>query len=143
MEVNSVENNKKIMRFIVESNDARTFDAYLDLVAEDFVGHTHFVPGDLHGNKSLGEFFYVTEEVAFPDGSHTIHNLYGEGDKVTLELSYLGTFTGPLPDGTPPNGKQIKFHYNIICRFANGKLAELWWFPYDSYSLMKDLGMIQ
>lgn len=141
-DVNTVERNKEIMRFIVENNDARTFDAYLDLVAEDFVGHTHFVPGDLHGNESLGGFFYVTEAVAFPDGSHTIHNLYGEGDMVTLELSYVGTFTGPLPDGTPPNGKSIRFHYNILCRFANGKLAELWWFPYNSYSLMKDLGMI-
>ena len=141
-EVSSVEHNVHVMRTIVENNDARTFSNYLPLVAEDFVGHTHFVPGDLHGNQALSDFFYVTEEVAFPDGAHVIHNCFGEGDMVTLELSYEGTFTGPLPDGTPPNGKKIKFQYNIMCRFANGKLAELWWYPYDSYTLMKELGMI-
>ncbi|GAB4029671.1 ester cyclase [Spirosoma gilvum] len=138
----SIEGHKEIMRFIVESNDARQFDAYTHLLTDDFVGHNHFVPGDLHGKQSLGEFFYVTEQIAFPDGVHTIHQLYGEGDLVTLELSYEGTFTGPLPNGTTPNGKVIRFHYNIICRFVDGKLAELTWFPFDSFSLMSELGMI-
>jgi predicted ester cyclase len=138
----SVEYNKSVMRTIVENNDARTFDAYTDLIADDFVGHNHFVPGDLQGKYSLGGFFYVTEEVAFPDGTHTIHQLFGEGDYVTLVLSYQGTFTGPLPNGTPPNGKKIEFRYNILCRFAGGKLAELWWYPYDSHTLMQELGMI-
>ncbi len=142
MELNSVERNKNVMRFIVESNDAKKFYDYLDMVSEDFVGHHHLVPGDLRGNQSLSGFFYVTEEIAFPDGKHTIHNVFGEGDMVTLELSLVGTFTGPLPDGTPPNGKSIKFHYNILCRFEGEKLAELWWFPYDSHTLMLNLGMI-
>jgi predicted ester cyclase len=141
-EVNTVEQNKAIMRSIVENNDARTFDAYLPFVAEDFVGHHHLVPGGLHGIKALSGFFYLTESIAFPDGMHTIHNLFGEGDFVTLNLSLTGTFTGPLPDGTQPNGKVVTFDYNILCRFADGKLAELWWFPYDSYNLMKNLGMI-
>jgi predicted ester cyclase len=141
MGVNSVEANKAIMRSIVENNDARTFYAYMDSVSEDFVGHTAFVPGDLHGNRALSEFFYLTEEVAFPDGVHEIRNLFGEDDMVTLELSYTGTFTGPLPNGTPPNGKRIEFRYNIVCRFADGKLAELWWYSYDSFTLMKELGM--
>lgn len=142
LEISPVEKNKAVMRFIVENNDARNYYAYLDLVAEDFVGHVLFVPDDIHGNRALSEFFYATEEASFPDGSHTIHNLYGEGDNVTLELSYEGTFTGPLPDGTQPNGKRIRFHYNIMCRFAHGKLAELWWFPYDSHRLMIEMGMI-
>jgi len=130
------------MRKIVDGNDAREFYSYLDDVADDFVGHTAFVPEDLHGNRSLSEFFYLTEEVAFPDGTHTIHQLFGEGNMVTLELSYTGTFTGPLPNGTPPNGKVCEFRYNIVCRFADDKLAEMWWYSYDSYSLMKELGMI-
>jgi predicted ester cyclase len=142
MEVNSIESNKAIMRSVVENNDAHTFYAYMDSVSEDFVGHNPFVPGGLHGNKSFSDFFYLTEKVAFPDGVHVIHQLFGEGDMVTLELSYSGTFTGPLPDGTQPNFKTIEFRYNILCRFAEGKLAEVWWYPYDSYSLMKDLGMI-
>ena len=142
MATSNVERNKAIMRSIVESNDARQFDAYLDVVSEDFVGHNHFVPGDLRGNKALSYFFYQTEAVAFPDGVHTIHHLYGEDDLVTLELSYTGTFVAPLPNGTPPNGQVCEFRYNMICRFENDKVAEIWWYPYDSYSLMKQLGMI-
>jgi len=141
-ETSSVERNKAVMRSIVEYNDARDFFAYVGLVAEDFVGHHHLVPDGLHGNQSLSGFFYATEAIAFPDGYHTIHHLFGEGDYVTLNLSLVGTFTGPLPDGTQPNGKQIEFRYNILCRFAGDKLAELWWYPYDSHTLMQSLGMI-
>ncbi|GAA4465343.1 hypothetical protein GCM10023189_45810 [Nibrella saemangeumensis] len=141
-EAHGIERYKAIMRFIVENNDARTFNEYLEFVSEDFVGHTHFVPGDLHGNQALSGFFYVTEEVAFPDGSHNIEHLFGEGEIVTLVLNYTGTFTGPLPDGTPPNGKVITFRYNILCRFAEGKLAELTWYSYDSHALMTELGMV-
>lgn len=142
-EISSVERNKNVMRSIVEYNDARDFFAYVDLVAENFVGHHHLVPGDLQGNQSLSGFFYATEAIAFPDGYHTIHNLFGEGDFVTLNLSLNGTFTGPLPDGTQPNGKQIEFRYNILCRFEDEKLAELWWYGYDAHQLMLDLGMIK
>ncbi|WP_229580325.1 ester cyclase [Persicitalea jodogahamensis] len=130
------------MRRIVESNDARDFFAYVDSLSENFVGHHSMVPGGLHGNQSLSGFFHATEAIAFPDGYHTIHNLFGEGDYVTLNLSLHGTFTGPLPDGTQPNGRQIEFRYNILCRFEGEKLAELWWFGYDSHQLMLDLGMI-
>ena len=143
MEIESVERNKGVMRKIVELNDAKDFYAYVEFVSEDFVGHTAFVPGDLHGSKSLSDFFYLTEEVAFPDGQHTIHHLFGQGDFVTLDVSFTGTFEGNLPNGTPPNGKVVEFHYNILCRFGEDtKLAELWWFPYDSHSLMVNLGMV-
>jgi hypothetical protein len=53
MEMNSVERNKNVMRFIVECNDAKKFYDYLEMVSENFVGHHHLVPGDLQGNQSL------------------------------------------------------------------------------------------
>jgi predicted ester cyclase len=143
MTASSVEDNKAVMRYIVERNDARDSYAYLGKVAEDFVGHHHFIPDDLHGNRSLSDFFYVTEAMSFPDGSHTIHKLFGEGEFVALELSFVGTFTADLPIGIPANGKEISFQYSIICRFSDSKLAELWWYPLDSYRLMQELGMLK
>ncbi|CAG5000047.1 hypothetical protein DYBT9275_02373 [Dyadobacter sp. CECT 9275] len=141
MAVSSVEDNKAIMRFIVERNDARDFYAYAKHLSEDFVGHHHFIPDGLHGNTSLSDFFYQVEGISFPDGNHTIHHLFGEGDLVGIDLSFIGTFTVDLPMGVPANGKQVEFRYNILCRFDGEKLAELWWFPYDSFQLMQGLGM--
>lgn len=141
-DTSSVERNKAAMRDMVRYNDARDFFAYVDQVSENFVGHHHLIPDGLHGNQALSGFFYATEAIAFPDGYHVIHHLFGEGDFVTLNLSLYGTFTGPLPDGTQPNGKEIEFRYNILCRFEDEKLAEAWWFCYDAHLLMQNLGMI-
>lgn len=138
----TVEKNKEVVRTLLENNDVKNFDPILEMATTDFVGHHHYMPDGVHGNQGLKDFFYLVEGIAFPDGHHEIHHLFGEGDLVTVNFTYEGTFKAALPDGTQPNGKKIKFRYNCICRLVNEKIAEIWWFEFDTFDLMKRLGMI-
>lgn len=76
----SVERIKTAMRDMVRYNDARDFFAYGDQAAEN-LGHHHLIR-----QSSTERNFHATEAIAFPDGYHTIHHLFGEGDFVTLNL---------------------------------------------------------
>lgn len=138
----TVEHNKSVVLSLLENNDAQNFDHILKITTSDFVGHHQYVPEGIHGDQGLREFFFLTEGVSFSGGVHTIHHLYGEGDMVTVDFTFDAMFVAALPNGIPPTGKKFTTRFSCNCRLVEGKIAEIWWFEFDSDGAKKLLGIL-
>jgi predicted ester cyclase len=75
-----------------------------------------------------------------PDLHVTVEDLIEEGDKVVCRNTVTGTHQGEYM-GLPPTGKPVTYNEIFICRFAGGRIAEIWGVV-DVFSQMKQLGMI-
>ena len=80
---------------------------------------------------------YIT---AFPDLHAKKTMLIAEGDKVIGHWIVTGTHQGEF-FGIPPTGKKAVWSCINMLRFADGKIAEVWW-SYDALGIMQQLGII-
>jgi len=62
---------------------------------------------------------------AVPDVTYTLEDMFGEGDKVVFRYTVRGNQVGML-FGKPPTGNKFESSSIWICRFAGGKIAEVW-----------------
>ncbi len=85
----SLEENKAIVRRFVEAYNSQNLDIVNDLVALDFVDHTH----QEQGLESLKQRLMMGFK-AFPDWHETIEDIIAEGDKAWVRLTYTGTHIG-------------------------------------------------
>ena len=134
------EENKAIVRRFIEAYNSRDLDRFDDLVAPDYVDHTH----QQQGRESFKHLFTMAFE-AFPDWHESIEDIIAEGDRVWVCVNATGTHTGewnlfgvPLP----PTGKKVTMTMVFIWRIANGKLAEGWEVDEDR-DFLKQLGVIE
>jgi len=132
----SLEENKAIIHRFIEAYNKRKMDLFDDLVASDYVAHTH----QIKGLESLKQLFRAGFN-AFPDWHETIEDIIAEGDKVWVRLTYTGTQTGEFR-GLAPTGKKITTMGLMIYRIVNGKLVEGWDLS-DYLTLLKQLGIIE
>ena len=95
----SVEENKAIMRRFIEAYNNRNLDVFDELVAPDFVDHTH----QQQGREKFKKLFTMAFE-GFPDWYEEIEDMVAEGEKVWVRVKATGTQTGdwnlfgvPLP----------------------------------------------
>ena len=79
----SSEENKAIVRRFVEAYNKRNLDLLDDLVAPDYVDHTH----QLQGRDDSLKQQYTMAYKAFPDWHETIEDIIAEGDKVWIRLT--------------------------------------------------------
>lgn len=77
---------------------------------------------------------------AFPDLHITVEDLIAEGDKVVARDTVTGTHQGEYM-GLPPTGKFITYNEIVICRFADGRIAETWGVV-DVVSQLRQLGAL-
>ena len=77
---------------------------------------------------------------AFPDLHITVEDLIAEGDKVVARDTVTGTHQGEYM-GLPPTGKSITYNEIVICRFADGRIAETWGVV-DVLSQLRQLGAL-
>jgi steroid delta-isomerase-like uncharacterized protein len=133
----SAEQNKAVVRRwfaeMISSNNAG--------IAEELIHHSyvnHFMLGQTGPDveKQIMTLFFS----AFPDLEGTIEDIFAEGDRVAVRLTWRGTNTGSF-NGMPPTNKQVAFGVTNIFRLVDGKIAENW--PrVDMMGLMQQLGAI-
>lgn len=141
----SAKSNEATLLKVFANNDARDFDANLPIFAPNFVGHSFAFPNTvINGNKDIVHYFRETEGVSFPDGKHVIHTLVANDNYVNVDFSYIGTFSGNLTiPALPATNQVVTFHYNMLVRFSEGKIAEVTWFSIDAFQQMVDLGLLK
>ena len=88
-------------------------------------GYTVHIGGfpamNLAGHSELAEAFYS----AFPDLSHRIDDVIGEGDKTTVRFTLSGTHRGEFM-GVAATGRSVSVSGLALFRLEDGKVAELW-----------------
>lgn len=106
-------------------------------IQSNYIQHNLLVPQGLAGFEE----FFNTWFKAVPDWHYKLEKLVAEGDTVWAYGVYSGTQKGDWL-GIPATNKHYSIYAVDIFRVENGKLAEHW-DVIDTYSLFKQLGVIQ
>ena len=134
----SLEENKAIIRKMIEAINKQNPASLDELIAPDFVLH-------MHAQQTQGwevSRQVVEDEIkAFPDLHVTIEDIIAEGDKVCVRLQETATHTGEYR-GLAPNGKKLTYYIVAIWRIVEGKIVEGWG-VYDQMDFFKQLGVIE
>ncbi len=132
----SLEENKAIVRKVVEAANTRNVDLMNEIVAPDFVDHKR----QLQGLEVLKQWATMIFK-SFSDFHETIEDIIAEGDKVWVRIKTSGTHTGEFL-GLAPTGKKFTETSVDIFRIVNGKLVEGWNVT-DELDFLKQLGVIE
>jgi steroid delta-isomerase-like uncharacterized protein len=121
----STDANKALWRrFYEEVWDQGNTDFAFEVFADDYVRHdlrpTQALPGPA-GQKKIADDF----RAAFPDLRVTVDFIIGEDEWVVGRWTATGTHLGRW-GAVEPTGKQVMFSAVNVCRFENGKVAEIW-----------------
>ncbi len=113
-----------------------------ELMSPDIINHG---PGTLPVTGTAGIKQQAERlRAAIPDLRITLHDQFGEGDKVVCRWTGSGTHSGPmtLPTGiVAATGNLVSFDEIRIDRHSGGKIAESWWIP-DRFTLWAQLGLL-
>ena len=135
----AVEQNKALVRQMIEAVNARDLDGLDALVAANVVRHSNATPGvQIH---SLTDFkaFLEQDLASFPDSRQEILSIIGEGDYVAVRVSYSGTQQGPF-GVFPATGRRVDIEFIGMVRIEEGKIAELW-AEWDNLNMLNQLGL--
>ena len=116
----SLEENKAIVRRLIEAENKRNWDAFDEVMAPDFV-----VSGTPTGGRQIYKQACKRFIKAFPDFHGTIEDIIAEGDKVWVRGKYTGTHKGEH-FGLAPTGKKVTMTAVAIYRIVDSKVAEMW-----------------
>lgn len=133
-----LDTNKALIRAFVRAVNARDWDRLDELVAPNFVRHSH-AAGE-PGVRSRAELkaFLRREFETFPDAEEQVEDLIAEGDKVAVRHAFRGTQRGPLGP-YPPTGRVMTSAYLAIYRIEGGRIAEAW-AEWDNLHGLQQLG---
>lgn len=133
-----VERNKAVVRAFVAAINAQDWSRLAELVAPNFIRHSH--AGGSPGVRSRDDLvrFLQGEFETFPDAREEIADLVAEGDRVAARHSFRGTQTGPMRPH-PPSGRVLAADYLAIYRLAGGLIVEAW-AEWDNLSGLSQLG---
>ncbi len=132
------EENKAIVRRIIDDFNHGYLDSVVELSAPDFIYHgaPPGVPPTREGWKQLLAMF----RAGFPDIQFDIKHLIAEGDLAMVRFTGHGTHQGEIM-GIPATGREVAFSGVVTLRFANGKMVERWE-EFDMMGMMMQLGAI-
>ena len=139
----STEENKALVRRMIEEDKNRNLDGILELYAPDYVIHggevyglpPTYAPG-MAGLKQLCAAVWT----AFPDEHVAPEDMIAEGDKVAYRFTFRGTHQGDFM-GVPPTGKAVTVTGIYISRIAGSKFVEDWR-QVDDLGWLQQLGVI-
>ena len=123
-------------RFIEDICNEGKFDEVDQIFAEDVVWNGAEQSKGLSDTK---EFLNETKE-KFPDLHFTIHDAFGNDDKVTVRWTMSGTFSGEFM-GLSPNNKKFETRGVEIFQFESGKIKEVWT-VWDGLSPLLEIGVV-
>ena len=131
----SLEENKAIIRSLIEAFNKHNVALLDDFMSPDFVDHDL----QLQGLESYKQF--ETKFIkGFPDYHETIEDILAEGDKVWHRLKVTGTHTGEWR-GLAPTGKKVTLTGVNFWRIVDGKIVEREG-VYNLLAFLKQLGVI-
>ena len=133
--MSSSEENKAVARACFENAVARNYEAFNDILTEDYVLHPEEVRG-ADGLKAMVQGYHD----ALSGLRVSIDQQFGEGDYVATRITLTGTHDGELM-GTPPTGKEVSFTGITISRCEGGRIAEEWEIV-DTVSLLAQVGAL-
>ena len=108
----SLEENKAIIRKIVEEVNKQNLAVIDEFTAQDYVDHSN----QMRGRENVKQFYTMVFK-DFPDFHRTIEDIIAEGDKVWVRYETIGT---------PSSGKKMEVTSISIHRIVNGKIVEGW-----------------
>ncbi len=127
------------MRRAYDLISAGDFDAFGELLSEDFVDHEE-APG-LEPTKAGVLQFFGMYKAAFPDLRFEPEQLFTNGDTVAAYFRASGTQSGEFM-GIPPTGKRFDVHGVDIVRFGEDGIAREHWGVFDTMTMMQQLGVV-
>ncbi len=135
--------NRQLVHHLVECWNARDFDSYEAVLADDV--DVELIPFEttLRGARTA-RAHAESQAAAFPDGKVVITAMRANGDGTVLEFVGRGTHTGPLvtPTGTiPPTGRGGELRYCFVYDIENGRIRRMRQY-YDAATLMRVLGLL-
>ena len=136
----SLEENKAIIRRWFEAENKKDLSPIEDIVAPDFVDHTHQLRSREEYKKRITMFIK-----GFPDFHETIEDIIAEGDKVWVLEKVTGTHKGEwnlFGITLAPTGKKITFTAVWIYRIVDGKIVERK-SVIDMLAFLQQLGVIE
>ncbi len=134
----SLEENKVIVRKMIEAINEQNLHSLDALMAPNFVLHMHAQQAQgLDVSKRVIE----DEITAFPDLHVTIEDIVAERDKVCVRLHETATHRGEYR-GLAPTGNKLAYTVVAIWRLVEGMIVE-GWIVYDQLDFLKQLGVIE
>ena len=130
--------NKEIIRrlWYEELWDKWNLSAADELCSADYQLHLPGVPVpmDRSGTKQVVAMF----SASFPDLTHTVDEMIGEGDTLAVRWSVNGTHRGEF-QGIPASGTSVKVSGITVHHLRDGKLRETW-LVFDTAALLQQIG---
>lgn len=121
----TTEQNKALVRRVnMEFIQGGNMDTFNEIFASDFVNHTA-PPGSPKSRDGVVYFFNHLLKPAFPDIKVEIHDMVGEGDKVTTRKSFHATHKGEF-FGMPPTNKSVVMEVIDIIQLRDNKYIGHW-----------------
>jgi serine phosphatase RsbU (regulator of sigma subunit)/predicted ester cyclase len=118
------EENKTLVRRLLEAHAKGDLDALEEMLAPDFVDHS-LLPGQVPGREGYIQSA-AEQHAAFSDIRYIIEYQATDGDMVISRLTMRATHDrGPL-FGVAPTGKAWAAPIIVIDRVSGGKIAEEW-----------------
>ena len=134
----SLEENKVIVRMLIEAINKRNLGLLDGLIAQDFCYHAQ--SNNIQGLDVIKQVI-KNEVKGFPDLHVVIKDIVAEGDKVWVRLEQTGTHTGEFRE-LSPTGKKTIYATAAIWRIAKGKIVEGSG-VYDMLDFYKQIGVIE
>lgn len=132
------EENKEVVRSIVEMINKGNIDYIDEFFAEDITDHS--LLGETVGRQPIKEGEGMIRN-AFPDRTVTIEDICAEEDTVSARFTTRATHEGEFM-GIEPTGRDVEFAVWVFGRMRNGRVIERWSL-FDMFGLMQQLGVIE
>lgn len=124
-----------VRRLYEETLNQNRLEMLPALLREDVVFHGATEEQGIEAYKML----VARLRVAFPDQHFTLHDLIASDDRVVARWTMDATHGGPLA-GIPATGKRVQQRANVIYRFEDVKIAEVW-AQMDQVGMLRQLGI--
>ena len=135
----SSEQNKAIVRRLIEEAWKGDLSVVDELIDRDYVGYDPSNPEPLRGPDGFKENV-STFRAAYSDARIIVDEQIAEGDKVVTRWTGRGTHDGDLM-GVAPTGKQVTVSGLTLSRLANGKVVEEYT-NWDTFGMAQQLGVV-
>jgi len=127
-------------RFIEEVWNEGDFEAYEELVHEDYVGHWFSIGGGDADYDGLEEFIRESRS-GFSNFEMHEEFMFAEGDMVTIGATATGTHDGEFFDIPATNKDPGPTPVIMVHRFDDGQIIE-GWATWDALGMMQNLGLV-
>lgn len=116
-------NKQVVIKFNKEFFESGNTEITKELLADNFVNHT--APPNAPTDASVMIQFIIGFHKGFSDVSVQIHEVLGEGDKVSLRKTITAIHTGEFM-GKMPTGGKVEMNVIEIDILKEGKITDHW-----------------